>query len=485
MAIGREVSRVFVFFTCIASIVLFGFYKQRRILSGLPGPENRHVIYSTTQPIFLQLGYGDTPRKLGSHEGSSLIGLNKTFRKPLLSPSSSLALPDPVNETSARPRWILLSDVWGGGETPNFWPSQVASYKCHRPNEVEVCVQSRKRIIILLYDNIPFGNVRFLINQPKDSLSHFVCCDGIDVVYTTNRVLFAQADIVEFMAHKFPSPMPKRAHDRQAFMAYTLEAPYTLRQFAPYSEINLLHTFSTDADVRHSYVPPGGICVCEKLTQPVRVQFKSRQATPIAALVSNCNSYGHREKVLGYLMEKIPVHSMGSCFHNTNAPEGDVRPTLKQYPFYFALENAICLDYVTEKFFRSFETGSVPIVLSLAGWPRYERVAPSEDAYVDLSKFPSFGNAIEFLKNVSKSEELYMRHHAFRSQPFNQTKVSQQFLENVCFEQRGKGTWCHVAQAMSSKEGRKRILERRLGTYSNTASQNCLPEGTMETVLPT
>ena len=403
----------------------------------------------------------------------------------LLSHNKQLTSPDLVTEKPARPRWMLLSDVWGSGDSPAFWPSQVVPYKCNRPTEVEVCVESRKRIIVLFYDKVtPYSKIPFLIKHPKDSLSHFVCCDGIDVVYTSNRSLFAQADIVEFMAENFPPTMPKRAHDRQAFMAHTLEPPYKFKQFAPYSEINLLHTFSTNADVQHSYVPPGGICVCEKRTQPVRVQFKSRQATPIAALVSNCYSYGHREKVLGHLMKEIPVHSMGSCFHNTKTPKGDVRPTLEQYLFYFALENAICLDYVTEKFYRSFETGSVPIVLSLAGWPRYERVAPSADAYVDISKFPSFGIAIEFLKNVSKSEELYMRHHAFRSQLFNQTKVSQQFLENVCFEQRGKGTWCHVAQAMSSKEGRKRILEHKLGTYNNTASQNCLPGGVMESIIP-
>ena len=476
--INGGVLRALFLFTCITSIVLlFGFYTQRPILPGLQKPVSRAV------PITTQLW--QTRSQLDFPTTSNQLGFRRTLRQAVSSVSQQLTSSDLVTEKPARPRWMLLSNVWGGGDTLNFWPSQVASYKCHRPNEVEVCVESRKKVVILLYDNILFSNLHFLTSQPKDSLSHFICCDGIDVVYTTNRSLFTQADIVEFMAHKLPSPMPKRAHDRQAFMAYTLEAPYALGQFASYSEINLLHTFSPDADVHHSYVPPGGICVCEKLTQPVSIHFKSRQATPIAALVSNCNSYGHREKVLGHLMKEIPVHSMGSCFHNTKVPEGDVRPTLKQYLFYFALENAICLDYVTEKFFRSLETGSVPIVLSLAGWPRYERVAPSADAYVDISKFPSFGIAIEFLKNVSKSEELYMRHHAFRSQPFNQTKVSQQFLENVCFEQREKGTWCHVAQAMSSKEGQKGILERRLRNYSNAASKKCLQKGVMESTVPT
>ena len=42
---------------------------------------------------------------------------------------------------------------------------------------------------------------------------------------------------------------------------------------------------------------------------------------------------------------------------------------LAKYKFTFATENAVCDDYITEKFWRSFHVGSVPIVF---GSPKIE-----------------------------------------------------------------------------------------------------------------
>ncbi len=40
----------------------------------------------------------------------------------------------------------------------------------------------------------------------------------------------------------------------------------------------------------------------------------------------------------------------------------DFYKVLAQYKFTIAMENAVCTDYVTEKFWRPFQLGTVPIV---------------------------------------------------------------------------------------------------------------------------
>ena len=51
--------------------------------------------------------------------------------------------------------------------------------------------------------------------------------------------------------------------------------------------------------------------------------------------------------------------------------------------FYLSLENALCNDYVTEKFFHHFRQDTVLIV---RGGANYDRLLPS-DSFIDASKF--------------------------------------------------------------------------------------------------
>ena len=45
---------------------------------------------------------------------------------------------------------------------------------------------------------------------------------------------------------------------------------------------------------------------------------------------------------------------------------------LTPYKFYFAFENSICQDYITEKFFNIFATNTGPIPIALGGTKQLE-----------------------------------------------------------------------------------------------------------------
>ena len=55
----------------------------------------------------------------------------------------------------------------------------------------------------------------------------------------------------------------------------------------------------------------------------------------------------------------------------------------KTYPFYFAFENSLCDDYVTEKFYNAFRADMIPVVLNGVNM---SRIAP-QHSYIDVKEF--------------------------------------------------------------------------------------------------
>ena len=49
----------------------------------------------------------------------------------------------------------------------------------------------------------------------------------------------------------------------------------------------------------------------------------------------------------------------------------------------------MCKDYVSEKLWRAFEMGTIPIVTSHNGVPDYSNFVPIPKAVIEVSKFPT------------------------------------------------------------------------------------------------
>jgi hypothetical protein len=101
------------------------------------------------------------------------------------------------------------------------------------------------------------------------------------------------------------------------------------------------------------------------------LSFEQRHRVVHAAWVAkNCKSSSNREHIVQSIINAgIKVDSFGSCFRNKDFPinykdseEGLVN-LLSQYKFYLSFENSICRHYYTEKLFRCFEAGVIPILL--------------------------------------------------------------------------------------------------------------------------
>lgn len=92
---------------------------------------------------------------------------------------------------------------------------------------------------------------------------------------------------------------------------------------------------------------------------------------PVLYLQSHCNVASDRDNYVRQLMNFIDVDSHGVCLHNKHLPRHlastetynneDLFSLISKYKFHIAFENALCDDYITEKLYRTFYVGSVPI----------------------------------------------------------------------------------------------------------------------------
>ena len=123
---------------------------------------------------------------------------------------------------------------------------------------------------------------------------------------------------------------------------------------------------------------------------------------------------GHRFEFVRALMKHIDVSLFGRCAtvfdsNNTwNCPHDMGDGCLQEYQrhkFYLAFENSLCVDYITEKYWRnSLERGLVPIVL---GGARYSPGQVIPGSFINAADFESVKDLADYLKYLDKNDTAY------------------------------------------------------------------------------
>ena len=121
------------------------------------------------------------------------------------------------------------------------------------------------------------------------------------------------------------------------------------------------------------------------------------------------------------LMQYIDIDSYGQCLNNRKMPD-DINGFLKlhsseyykflaQYKFNIAFENAVCNDYMTEKLFRPFEVGAVPIVM---GSPVAKDWMPNEKSAVFVNDFKHPKDLADFVKYLNANDDEYAQYMRYK-----------------------------------------------------------------------
>eukprot|EP01104_Vermistella_antarctica_P002465 TRINITY_DN12705_c0_g1_i1.p1 TRINITY_DN12705_c0_g1~~TRINITY_DN12705_c0_g1_i1.p1 ORF type:complete len:494 (+),score=79.87 TRINITY_DN12705_c0_g1_i1:396-1877(+) len=163
---------------------------------------------------------------------------------------------------------------------------------------------------------------------------------------------------------------------------------------------------------------------------PVLLEDKN-QDTLISWFSSRCQ-HEHRMNFVADLKKFIKIDSYGRCHNNAKLDKkypqckvgksgwqnyGEKDCVISKYKFSLAVENSIEVDYITEKLWGVFKSGSVPVYW---GGTNVDQYLPSPTSIVNVADFNGDVKALaDYLIRVGNDPELYGRHLAWKSEAWS------------------------------------------------------------------
>jgi glycoprotein 3-alpha-L-fucosyltransferase len=227
------------------------------------------------------------------------------------------------------------------------------------------CLNRAEKHKIILFWNKFWAWKEFGVGKEEIFLKHK--CPVTKCEITTDKSRVNQSDFVvvgdgEAMENP-PSFRPK--NQRWIFLLY--ESPYLANNdFSRYNGVfNLTATYLSDSDFLTTY--EGSAQMTWEINRGYKIPY-SNKTKLAAALISNCwSDNSRRMDFINQLRKYIVVDVYGAC-GNKKCPISPIKSLCKEliaseYKFYFAFENSLCDDYITEKFFAMLKYNIVPVVM--------------------------------------------------------------------------------------------------------------------------
>lgn len=221
-------------------------------------------------------------------------------------------------------------------------------------------------------------------------------------------------------------PTPGQRTHQQLYVFSVFESPaHTKHELSDeVSFYNLTMTYRLDSDI---VVPYGNIQDIETghlMAPATNIKWKKppdqyifdeelenivRNKTKLAAwFVSHCGTISRRDDLVNALQRYIEVDIYGKCGTlrcPANSDECDKKLD-NEYKFYFAFENSLCNDYVTEKLFSKLSRYVVPVVY---GGANYSRFAPPY-SYINANDFKTPKSLANYLIYLDNNPKEYMKY---------------------------------------------------------------------------
>ena len=276
----------------------------------------------------------------------------------------------------------------------------------------------------LLFWNEAYGTKNFDIGLGKDVFRKAGCpvwqCESSD-----DRTNPETYDAVVFHQRSWAlEDLPEKRLPSQRYIFWMKESPawrfVNTNLMAGFFNWTLTYRWDSDSvspygwfsPVNESYLPmvPEQKLLQRMLDSPSPINYAANKTKLAAWFVSNCNSKSGRNAFVDFLQKFVPVDVYGRCgpfYCPKKREESCRRETERDYKFYFALENSLCADYVTEKFFTMMNYNIVPVVFDLHG--HHKRSAPPH-SYINAADFPSVRALADYLNLLDRNDSLYNRY---------------------------------------------------------------------------
>ncbi|CAB4056182.1 FUT-1 [Lepeophtheirus salmonis] len=169
-------------------------------------------------------------------------------------------------------------------------------------------------------------------------------------------------------------------------------------------------------------------------------------------------SLGKRDDYVELLKKYITVDKYG-LFGPKNCPDSSnpVRIDCKKhfatyYKFYFAFENSLCQDYVTEKYFQALRLPVVPVVY---GRVNYTAISPPH-SFINVRDFKNPKALAEYLMYLDKNDTAYSEY--FKWKLDGHYKISS-------FPQEVQKTLCNLCHKLNNLEHRPAYTTTQINKY--------------------
>ncbi|XP_046638191.1 alpha-(1,3)-fucosyltransferase C-like [Daphnia pulicaria] len=277
----------------------------------------------------------------------------------------------------------------------------------------------------ILFWNDYWGIPDFRLGVGRDAFRKWGCpvwqCET-----STNRTNVHDYDAVIFHMRGSwnPNDLPKRRTPQQRYVFWILESagwPEYLNTSTLGNFFNWTLTYRWDSDMvmPYGYVRPTGNVPLHPSENQLK-QFMSDQKvnyavgkTKMAAwFVSNCVAKSSRNEMVKILQKYIQIDVYGVCGNLTcpkevgvdNSSEDCRNMAGENYKFYMALENSLCHEYISEKFFGMLHRPVIPVVFGLHD--HYDKIAPSH-SYINAAKFENMRQLADYLILLDRNDTLY------------------------------------------------------------------------------
>ncbi|XP_046639931.1 alpha-(1,3)-fucosyltransferase C-like [Daphnia pulicaria] len=298
--------------------------------------------------------------------------------------------------------------------------------------------------------NCTYSRCEMSDNRTERPLEHY---DAIVVVLNNEFISPDQLKLPEFDSNK------RNASQRLVF--FTQEPPPALMPYYNTSRFtnffNWTMTYRMDSDIRLLYgrfipnenapVTAEDVSRCREKARNATMKSIHKKTKAVAWMVTHCNTHSQRETYIKELGKYIEVDTYGPC-GNRHCPRHVLYSSDPKcyemlestYKFYLSFENAICPDYVTEKFFKILGQDLVPIVY---GGADYTQHAPAH-SYIDALKYKPKELAA-YLQLLIANETLYNEYFWWKDY----------YRVEFTLEDRSRHAFCDLCQKLHEQDDRK------------------------------
>lgn len=267
---------------------------------------------------------------------------------------------------------------------------------------------------------------------------------------TADRSLVGKADAVvfHFMSEDFNlNDLPKARSSSQRYVFLTVEAPPTYKAegremlHAPPNFFNWTMTYRYDSDIPWVY---GGYWISPDKNKVLGFKpeflpydqqtILENKTGAIFWLVSNCNTVSRREIAVGKLGKYIMIDKYGACAENPYKRDACMRADECEKDlgsmnfFYIAIENTVCKNYVTEKYFGRYHLPSIPIVMRRKV---YENIIPTH-SFIPMDDFESARDMADYLIALMANKTAYLEYFKWRREGWVRTYQGAGYRFHFC-----------------------------------------------------